>query len=54
MFLLVMEPIGQDTDDIDCGLLGYDILNNIPHYKPIRGPYVFLNNDNFDQLQGIE
>ena len=41
--------------NINCGLVGYDILNNIPHYKPIRNPYIFLrNNDILNQLQGFE
>ncbi|CAI2191371.1 10399_t:CDS:2, partial [Funneliformis geosporum] len=42
---------------VTCGVIGYDVLNNIPHYKPCRHPYVFLKNDIFSQrpeLQGSE
>ncbi|CAG8488714.1 10091_t:CDS:2, partial [Acaulospora morrowiae] len=24
----------NNPPDVDCGLIGYDVLNNIPHYKP--------------------
>ncbi|PKY30740.1 hypothetical protein RhiirB3_419018 [Rhizophagus irregularis] len=39
---------------IDCGLIGYDVLNNIPHYKPCRVPYVFLRDDVFKQIQQLQ
>ncbi|CAI2171212.1 5028_t:CDS:2 [Funneliformis geosporum] len=38
--------------DIDCGLVGFDVLNSIPHYKRIGRPYKFLENDDiFDQFE---
>ncbi|RHZ78973.1 hypothetical protein Glove_153g18 [Diversispora epigaea] len=33
-------------NDINRGLVGYDVLNNIQHFKPNRNPYIFLNNNN--------
>jgi hypothetical protein len=45
----------DSPNNIDCGLVGYDVLNNIPHYKPVRGPYVFLKDNNaFNRLRGYE
>lgn len=41
-------------NNLDCGLIGYDVLNNIPHYKPCRQPYVFLKNDIFNQIPEIQ
>ena len=34
-------------------LIGYDVLNNIPHYKPCRHPYIFLKNDIFARIQQL-
>ncbi|CAG8707660.1 16339_t:CDS:2, partial [Funneliformis mosseae] len=39
---------------VTCGVIGYDVLNNIPHYKPCRQPYVFLKNDIFGQIPQLQ
>ncbi|RGB26598.1 hypothetical protein C1646_770225 [Rhizophagus diaphanus] len=44
----------KNPNDIRCSLIGYDVLNNIPHYKPCRQPYIFLKNDIIDQVQKSE
>jgi hypothetical protein len=42
-------------NNINCGLIGYEVLNNIPHYKPIRLPNIFLKYNNaFNLLRGFE
>ncbi|PKK55495.1 hypothetical protein RhiirC2_764615 [Rhizophagus irregularis] len=43
----------SNPNGITCGIIGYDVLNNIPHYKPCRKPYVFLQNDIFDNIQQL-
>ncbi|RIA80397.1 hypothetical protein C1645_838784 [Glomus cerebriforme] len=37
-------------DDYNDGLVGYDVLDNIPHYKRIGQPYVFLRNSEYALL----
>jgi len=40
----------RTSPNVDCGLIGYNVLNNISHYKSCRQPYVFLKNDIFNQM----
>jgi hypothetical protein len=44
----------KNPPGVKCGLIGYDVLNNIAHYKSCRQPYVFLSNDVLSQLQGMQ
>ncbi|GES97813.1 hypothetical protein GLOIN_2v1717333 [Rhizophagus clarus] len=44
----------SNPSGVNCGLIGYDVLNNIPHYKPCRQPYIFLQNDIFNQIQELQ
>ncbi|CAG8745845.1 12907_t:CDS:2 [Funneliformis caledonium] len=43
----------SDPPNFNCGLIGYDVLNDIPHYKPYRQTYVFLKNDIFNQIPQV-
>ncbi|POG59962.1 hypothetical protein GLOIN_2v1717374 [Rhizophagus irregularis DAOM 181602=DAOM 197198] len=42
-------------DGVTNDVIGYDVLNNIPHYKPCRKPYIYiyiyLQNDIFNNIQ---
>ena len=44
----------SNPSGITCGVIGYDVLNKIPHYKPCRHPYIFLQNDVFDNIQELQ
>ncbi|GBC37746.1 uncharacterized protein OCT59_005627 [Rhizophagus irregularis] len=43
----------SNPNGVTCGIIGYDVLNNIPHYKPCRKSYVLLQNDIFDNIQQL-
>ncbi|RIA80512.1 hypothetical protein C1645_838569 [Glomus cerebriforme] len=45
-----IELYSWDDGNEDDGLVGYDVLNNIPHYKEIGQPYVFLRNSEYALL----
>ncbi|CAG8717720.1 6688_t:CDS:2, partial [Funneliformis mosseae] len=44
----------KNTLSVNCDLVGHEILDNIPHFKSVRNPYIFLrDNSVFDRLQGL-